>query len=568
MTTLPITTEAIDAAIGDLREGAETWGRLPLAERRQLLAAAVAATQRVASRWAETAAAIKQLPPDSPLVGEEWLSGPYPVLTSLHALSATLQALDEGRSPVDDHDVWVAPGGRLAVEVLPHGLFDKLLLNGFSARVWTTPGVSHAQLRDGAGLGQRTPEQVGGVTAVMGAGNISSIAPLDVLYELFAHNRVVLLKLNPIMDPLLEVYEAALAPFVERGLVRIVTGDGTVGQAIVDHPGVDHVHVTGSAATHDTIVFGRGEEGAARRAAGTPTLDKTITSELGGVSPTIVVPGDWAASDLHFQAEHVVTQKLHNSGFNCVASQVVVISSDWPQRDAFLEALGDAFAAAPGRPAYYPGADDRVEAMRAAYPDATHVGGGRLLLTGLDAHDDETALQQECFSPVLGVLELPGTGEEFLAAAVEAANEQFHGTLGANLIAAPATIDELGDAFEDAVAALRYGTIGVNAWTGVGFLTARARWGAFPGHTLDDVQSGIGVVHNALLLDHTERTVVTGPFRPFPRSIVAGELSLTPRPPWFVTNRTAHETGRRLTEFAGAPSWGALPGIFASALRG
>ncbi|UOB08415.1 aldehyde dehydrogenase family protein [Streptomyces sp. HP-A2021] len=51
------------------------------------------------------------------------------------------------------------------------------------------------------------------------------------------------------------------------------------------HPKVRHVHMTGSAATHDAIVFGTGTEGAGRKKAGTPLLDKPATSELGGVSP-------------------------------------------------------------------------------------------------------------------------------------------------------------------------------------------------------------------------------------------------------------------------------------------
>ena len=82
------------------------------------------------------------------------------------------------------------------------------------------------------------------------------------------------------------------------------------------------------------------------------------------------------------------------------------------------------------------------------------------------------------------------------------------------------------------------------------------------------MQSGIGVVHNALLLDDTERTVVTGPFRPAPRSVLHGEPTLSPTPPWFVTNRTAADTARLLTDFAARPRWRALPAILASALRG
>jgi hypothetical protein len=61
---------------------------------------------------------------------------------------------------------------------------------------------------------------------------------------------------------------------------------------------------------------------------------------------------------------------------------------------------------------------------------------------------------------------------------------------------------------------------------------------------------------------------VYGPFRPLPRSILTGQFSLTPKPAWFVTNRTAATTGRRLTAFAARPRWAALLGIFASALRG
>jgi hypothetical protein len=52
------------------------------------------------------------------------------------------------------------------------------------------------------------------------------------------------------------------------------------------------------------------------------------------------------------------------------------------------------------------------------------------------------------------------------------------------------------------------------------------------------------------------------------RSLLNGELALSPKPPWFVTHRKAATTGRRLVEFAADPRWGRLPRIFASALCG
>jgi aldehyde dehydrogenase (NAD(P)+) len=60
-----------------------------------------------------------------------------------------------------------------------------------------------------------------------------------------------------------------------------------------------------------------------------PILTKEISSELGGVSPIIVVPGRWTSAELRFQAEHVATQRLHN----CIAEQVLVLAEDWPQRE-------------------------------------------------------------------------------------------------------------------------------------------------------------------------------------------------------------------------------------------
>ncbi|NMK63934.1 aldehyde dehydrogenase family protein, partial [Staphylococcus capitis] len=173
------------------------------------------------------------------------------------------------------------------------------------------------------------------------------------------------------------------------------------GTYLVHHQLVDHVHMTGSSITHDAIVFGTGEEGARRKAANQPVLDKAITSELGGVSPTIVVPGRWSSSDIEFQTRHIATQRLHTNGYNCIASQVVVISKAWPQREEFLAALRKAVDEAPSRPAYYPGSDDRVAGAQQSYPDAERHGqnGARVLI--VDPQDRTALLRTEYFGPVL-----------------------------------------------------------------------------------------------------------------------------------------------------------------------
>ena len=112
------------------------------------------------------------------------------------------------------------------------------------------------------------------------------------------------------------------------------------------------------------------------------------------------------------------------------------------------------------------------------------------------------------------------------------------------------------------------GTIAINAWTGLAFLSTACPWGAFPGHSLQDVSSGIGFVHNTFMFDKPERVVIRAPWRPFPRNLLSGGMTLLPRPPWFVTNRRQHVVGKLLTRFQHRPSWFKLPAIFINALRG
>ncbi|MFI6424596.1 aldehyde dehydrogenase family protein [Promicromonospora sp. NPDC050880] len=557
------TRRDLDRAVEELKVGAERWAHTPVADRAALFRRVHASIAGAAQDWVAAAVEAKQIEPSAPYAGEEWMTGPYGALESAAAYARSYEALAAGGSPLDGLHVGVAPGNRVAVRVLPRTAQEWVLFNGFRAEVWMPPGVPGRQVRAEAGLGAGKVGEYGGVGLVLGAGNISSIAPLDAFYELVAHNRASLVKLNPTFDGLLDVYRAALAPLVEAGVVRVVTGDAAVGAYLTRHDGIDKVHVTGSAGTHDAIVWGTGEEAGRRRAAGDPQLTVPITSELGGVAPMIVVPGRWSAADLRFQAEHLVSMRLHNAGHNCVAGQVVVLSADWAQKDDFLAELRAALARMPARDPWYPGTDAKVARARDAHPRAEHLAGR--ILTRVEPGDP--ACTDEYFAAVLAWIEVPGHGAEFLRAAVGLANDSLSGTLGANVVVRPQDRRAMGPAFDGLIADLRYGTVAINAWTGVSFLLPGATWGAYPGHTLADVGSGIDVVHNGHLLSGPERTVLTGPFRPFPRSVLRGELSLFPKPPWFSGSRSGTETGRALTRYAAAPSWGRLVPVLLAAFR-
>ncbi|MFB8146088.1 aldehyde dehydrogenase family protein [Microbacterium sp. NPDC056003] len=571
----------LDAAIGDLQTGARTWSHLTLDQRARLLGRVRDSVATVAEEWADVAATSKGLEPGHPLRGEEWLSGPYGTLVALDAYRSTLSALAKGESPLRGVRTDAAPGGRLRAHVFPLSPVDGMLLSGYTGEIWFEPGVTEAQARRTAGLAQLTPTEPGGVGLVLGAGNVTSIPVLDVVYELMAHNRVTILKVNPTQDSVVPVFERALAPLIEPGFLRIVRGGGDVGAYLADHRGVAHVHITGATPTFDSIVWGpsTGAGAAAtarRRREDRPKLKKPITAELGGVSPIIIVPGEWSDADLRFQAEHVATMRLYNSGHNCIAGQLVLLSSDWPQREAFLDALRAAFDAAPARPVWYPRSDEKLAAAASDYPSATWRGDGTRAIVEVGPREDATAVETtEYFAPVLGIVTLPGNGQEFVDRAVAHANDELAGTLGANVLIDPVTQAALGEGFERAMADLRYGTISINSWTAFGFLTPTLPWGGFPGATLQNVESGIGVVHNALLLDGIERAVTRGPFRPFPRSLQPKALrrsrgrafSVLPKPPWFVTSRTGAAVSEGFTRFRMDGDYAKLSATLVKAFR-
>jgi hypothetical protein len=63
-------------------------------------------------------------------------------------------------------------------------------------------------------------------------------------------------------------------------------------------------------------------------------------------------------------------------------------------------------------------------------------------------------------------------------------------------------------------------------------------------------------VHNSRLLSQSEKKVLYGPFRAFPR-----------RPPWFVTNRNLAKIGAALCDFKSARSAARLAKVALLSLR-
>lgn len=106
---------------------------------------------------------------------------------------------------------------------------------------------------------------------------------------------------------------------------------------------------------------------------------------------------------------------------------------------------------------------------------------------------DEHGFISEAWSPVLTIATLKESSTEaFLPAAARFCNARLWGTLSAAVFVHPEDEAAHRAAFQDFLGEMRYGSVGVNTLTALNFSINKLPWGAFPGHTLADIQSGVG----------------------------------------------------------------------------
>ena len=562
----------LDAAVAAVRANREPWVATPVPERLRLLDQLVRDVAAVADEWIAACVAAEGLDPARAESGEEALVGPYFVIRNLRLLQRSLVDIAARGSPRIPGPVRTRPDGQLTAGVFPGSLLDRVFYPGIRAEVWMEPGVTAADLPATQARAYREAHEAA-VCVVLGGGNVSSIGPMDALYKLFVEDRVVVLKTHPVNEYLAPVLERGFLALIAKGVLRIVRGGAGEGAYLCAHPGVDEVHVTGSDRTYEAIVFGPGDEGRGRAERGEPVTTRRVTAELGNVSPVIVVPGAWSAADLERQAENVATMLTNNAGFNCNAARVLVTHAGWPQREAFLRAIGRRLDRIRPRLAWYPGAAQRFETFVGRHPGALlsgrrepGVAGERLpwaLIPGLDPGAvDDVCFTSEAFCGVFAETALPAPdAATYLGQAVEFATGTLWGTLNATILVHPATEREPGvaEALDRAIAALRYGTVAVNGWAALGYGLVVTPWGAFPGSDPSDIQSGIGFVHDTMMFSRAQKTVIRAPFRP---SI---------KPVWFAGHRTTHRLAPRLARFEAAGGLAALamlPPIMVLALLG
>lgn len=186
-----------------------------------------------------------------------------------------------------------------------------------------------------------------------------------------------------------------------KGVLNIVTGDGTTGAALVAHPGVDKVAFTGSTAVGRAIRSATAGQG------------KALTLELGGKSPYVVFDD----ADLDSAIEGLVDAIWFNQGQVCCAGSRLIVQEGIADRfHAKLRArmatlrVGDPLDKCIDIGAMVDVAQrDRVARMVAGaggtchQPALTLPAGGAFypptLITGL--HPADPLMQEEIFGPVL-----------------------------------------------------------------------------------------------------------------------------------------------------------------------
>jgi hypothetical protein len=557
--------DALDTVVRGVAARAAEWAATPAAARADLLDRVLRDILAAQDGWLAAACAAKGLEPGSAEAGEELFAGVGTLVRMARLFRDALRDIARDGAPSFAGPVSRAADGRLRVRVFPASTFDRVTFPQTTAEVFMQPGVTEQSLRASQAAAYADPEAHAGTALVLAAGNVASLGPRDALSKLFVEGKVVVMKANPVNDYLVPHWDRALGALVEAGVLAIVDGGAEVGRYLTAHPSIDEVHITGSDKTYDAVVFGTGEEGARRKAADQPALDKPVTAELGNVSPVIVVPGKWSRGELEYQAEHVATMLVNNAGFNCLAARVVVTHAGWPQRDAFLGALTQTLADIRTRRAYYPGAAQRRQAFLDAHPEAEELGSGPpdalpwTFIRGVaPGHTGDICFNVESFCGECAETALAApSAAAFVDAATAFCNDVVWGTLSATILVSPSTLKDptVAAAVERAVADLRYGSIGVNVWHALAFAVGTTTWGAYPGHPRTDIGSGSGVVGNAAMFERTQKSVVRGPFHS------------RPKPPWFATAAGSYDVMRRFVAFEAEPSAGQIPGLLLSALR-
>ena len=530
---MSLTKLDIDRFISTLRTKSKEFNSINNIQLASMLDETISNIKEVSYFWA-TICSDNKGTTKTPAEGEEWLGGPF---ASVLATQYYIKSLTND----DDLDEGNFNNSENSYKVFPNNFIERITFPFINAKVYFNKSMSFEDINKFRGFSKRYDIEPS-ITLVLGAGNFSSIPYLDVLYHLITRRSVILLKLNPVNDYLKPVFEKVFKNFIERGYIIVTNGNINESKYMATHPGINHIHLTGSDKTYEDIVYGRELTGNERSIKTVPKVNsKPITSELGNVTPIIIHPGKWSTSDIKYQARKIVTGKLNNNGFNCIAAQVVVLPDGWGHTETLIKYVKYYMNKAKDRKAYYP---DSIERLTKLEKDKSYERVNSLSCTTPHLTREIKAYNKyeldEVWSSTIYFRKIAySNAEDYVKKSIDYCNNELWGNLGVSVIIKNHNNKFNKHITNSYIENLKYGTIAINEWAAIGYIIPQLPWGGFPGNKDNDIQSGQSFVHNSMLFESPLKGIVETKFR----------ISRLIDPPWFITNRKSRRLFMNLTYF-------------------
>ena len=527
---MTVSTLDVDRNISTLRLNSQAFSKIENILLSDMFDECIQNIKSIAYFWATIGADNKGIK-GTVAEGEEWLGGPF---ASTIALQYYIDFLRNNTVITED----LINDNK--IHIFPNKPIEKLLFPFITADMHFSKNMSKSDIINSRGFGTRLGFK-NGISLILGAGNVSSIPLLDTIYDMVVNRHCILLKLNPVNEYLKPVFEKVFENFISRGFMVVTTGDINVSSYMTAHSGITNMHLTGSDKTYENIVYGSTLN---EKDKGKKTLSKKnkkpFTTELGNVTPFIIHPGKWSTSEIKFQARKIVTAKLNNNGFNCIAAQVIVLPKNWKQSQQLVEAIKKQLATEKDRLAYYPNSTEtlkRLKSNKTIFQENDLTCATPHLTKDLELNDYYE--KNEVWSSTLFFKYLEHDNDlDYVNKAISYVNQDVWGNLGVAVLIKKHDSKKVKDITKNYVDNLKYGTIAINEWPALGFIIPTMPWGGYPGNKDSDIQSGQGYVHNAYFFESPLKGVLYSKFK----------LPIVD-PVWFTSNKKGSKVFKYLTYY-------------------
>jgi aldehyde dehydrogenase (NAD+) len=296
----------------------------------------------IAGEWVEGVSVSRNLNPSNTddLVGEYAQASAAQVDEAVKAARAALPAWARA-TPQERHDLLLKVSLEIAArkeelgrllsreegKTLPEGIGEAAraaqIFDFFAGEALRIPGEKFASVRPGVEI-EVTREPVG-VVGIIAPWNFPIAIPAWKIAPALCYGNTVLFKPADLVPgsahALAEIIVRAGAP---KGVFNLVMGRGaTVGQAMLDHAGIDAISFTGSVATGRRVAMACAER------------MRKFQLEMGGKNPLVVLDD----ADLKVAVESAVNGAYFATGQRCTASSRLIVTEGIYSR--FADALAE-----------------------------------------------------------------------------------------------------------------------------------------------------------------------------------------------------------------------------------